>query len=407
MNRFWAVLAVLGPGFAVAATGVGAGDIVAAAVSGADFGLVVLWAAAFGAVVKFVLNEGIARWQLATGTTLLEGWAAHLSPTVLYIFMLYFLLWSYIVGGALMAACGLAAYAMFPALGVKAWGILHSLVAIVLVHFGQYKFFENSMKLFIGLMFVTVLACAVALQPDLSSVLGGALIPTVPKGGSHMLLGMMGGVGGSVTVMCYSYWLRERGWDSPDMIRNARLDLGAAYLLTGLFGMAVIVIAAQVSPDKVKGAHMGLAVANQVGAALGPIGKNLFLAGFWGAVFSSMLGVWQGVPYLFADFVTGVIRKNPGQAVDTRSRPYVTYLLLLGTIPASILFLGKPVWVVIAYSVAAALFMPFLGITLLVLNNRGRLVGDMRNSWVINALLFGALGMFLYLAGKKIFSLLG
>jgi len=105
MNRFWAVLAMLGPGFAVAATGVGAGDIVAAAVSGADFGLVVLWAAAFGAVAKFVLNEGIARWQLATGTTLLEGWATHLSRTVLAVFMLYFLFWSYIVGGALMAAC--------------------------------------------------------------------------------------------------------------------------------------------------------------------------------------------------------------------------------------------------------------------------------------------------------------
>jgi len=262
------------------------------------------------------------------------------------------------------------------------------------------------MKLFIGLMFATVLACAVALKPDLGAVISGSLVPTVPAGGSHMLLGMMGGVGGSVTIMCYCYWLRERGWDTPERIRSTRLDLGAAYLLTGLFGMAVIVIAAQVSPDKVKGAEMGLAVANQVGAALGPVGRNLFLVGFWGAVFSSMLGVWQGVPYLFADFVTGVIKQNPGQAVDTRSKPYVAYLLLLGTVPASILFLGKPVWVVISYSVAAALFMPFLGVTLLVLNNRSRLVGELRNSWLTNALLFSSLAIFVYLAGRKILTLL-
>jgi hypothetical protein len=29
----------------------------------------------------------------------------------------------------------------------------------------------------------------------------------------------------------------------------------------------------------------------------------VFLLGFWGAVFSSVLGVWQSAPYLFADFV--------------------------------------------------------------------------------------------------------
>ncbi|MCG8606498.1 Nramp family divalent metal transporter, partial [bacterium] len=66
-------LAVIGPGIAIAATGVGAGDMVAAAVSGARYGFAVIWAAAAGALLKFVLNEGLARWQLATGTTLLEG----------------------------------------------------------------------------------------------------------------------------------------------------------------------------------------------------------------------------------------------------------------------------------------------------------------------------------------------
>jgi hypothetical protein len=33
---------------------------------------VLLWAVAVGAFFKFVLNEGIARWQLATGSTALE-----------------------------------------------------------------------------------------------------------------------------------------------------------------------------------------------------------------------------------------------------------------------------------------------------------------------------------------------
>ena len=68
-------LKLAGPGLVVAATGIGSGDVVAATVGGARYGVVLLWAIAVGAFFKFVLNEGIARWQLATGTSLLAGWA--------------------------------------------------------------------------------------------------------------------------------------------------------------------------------------------------------------------------------------------------------------------------------------------------------------------------------------------
>ena len=79
-------LAMLGPGLAIAATGVGAGDMVAATAAGARYGYAVVWAAAVGALLKFVLNEGVARWQLATGTTLLEGWVRRLGLWVQYYF---------------------------------------------------------------------------------------------------------------------------------------------------------------------------------------------------------------------------------------------------------------------------------------------------------------------------------
>ena len=38
----------LGPGFMVAATGVGAGDLIAASVAGARYGVIILWAALLG-----------------------------------------------------------------------------------------------------------------------------------------------------------------------------------------------------------------------------------------------------------------------------------------------------------------------------------------------------------------------
>jgi Mn2+/Fe2+ NRAMP family transporter len=54
-------LAVLGPGLLVAATGVGAGDLATAAFTGSHVGVAVLWAVVLGALLKFVLNEGLAR----------------------------------------------------------------------------------------------------------------------------------------------------------------------------------------------------------------------------------------------------------------------------------------------------------------------------------------------------------
>jgi Mn2+/Fe2+ NRAMP family transporter len=103
------ILGALGPGIVIAATGVGAGDLVAAAVCGAVFGTRVLWAVLAGALLKFVLNEGLARWQLATGSTLLEGCVAHFGRPVQWLFLAYLLIWSYFVASALMSACGATA----------------------------------------------------------------------------------------------------------------------------------------------------------------------------------------------------------------------------------------------------------------------------------------------------------
>src|SRR5262245_45041370 len=100
-------LKLAGPGLVVAATGIGSGDVVAATVGGARYGVILLWAIAVGAFFKYVLNEGIARWQLATGRTALEGWAAHLPRWVTYYFGAYLVVWTVAVSAALTNATGL------------------------------------------------------------------------------------------------------------------------------------------------------------------------------------------------------------------------------------------------------------------------------------------------------------
>ena len=69
-------LSLIGPGIIVAATGVGAGDLVATLIAGSRFGYALLWAAVLGAVLKIALAEGVGRWVLSSGRTIFDGWSS-------------------------------------------------------------------------------------------------------------------------------------------------------------------------------------------------------------------------------------------------------------------------------------------------------------------------------------------
>ena len=104
----------IGPGLLLAATGIGVGDMVSSTIAGAEYGLTLVWALAAGVVLKFAITEGAARWQLGTGDTLIEGWRDHLPRAVVLAFFLYFIVWSYFVSSALVAASALVPAAIIP-----------------------------------------------------------------------------------------------------------------------------------------------------------------------------------------------------------------------------------------------------------------------------------------------------
>jgi Mn2+/Fe2+ NRAMP family transporter len=399
-------------GLLVAATGVGAGDLITASLAGSAVGLAILWAAAAGALLKWVLNEGIARWQMGTSSTLLEGWVRHLGGLVHWVFFIYFIGWSYIVGGALINACGVAGVGLLPVgdphTSKIVWGIIHSLVGLALAWAGGFKAFEYVMSFLTAVMVVSVLLTVVLISPDWGAVARGLIVPAIPKGSSGWLLGVMGGVGGTVTLLCYSYWIREAGRSGKGGLRESRFDLAIAYILTAFFGVSMVIVGSRIKVEG-RGDTVALALASELGRVLGPPGKYIFLLGFWGAVFTSLLGVWQGVPYLFADFLSLRRKKisGGGLATDPKKTPeYRAYLLALTFLPLTLLWF-KVQQVQLIYGIVGAFFMPFVALTLLVLNNRGRLVArEFRNSWAVNLLLAVTLAFFSYVGFREILDLL-
>lgn len=209
----------------------------------------------------------------------------------------------------------------------------------------------------------------------------------------------MGGVGGTLTVLCYGYWIREAGRTRVEDLPACRLDLTLGYVMTALFGVAMVIIGSTVQVEG-SGATLLVRLAERLEDRLGLVGRWAFLLGALGAVFSSVLGVWQAVPYLFADLWRLFLRRTPRgsvERVETGAWPYRVYLFALATVPMlGLLMSFREVQRV--YAVLGAAFIPMLALTLLLLNGRRAWVGAHANRWPTTVVLVGALALFAWLA---------
>jgi Mn2+/Fe2+ NRAMP family transporter len=403
------LLAIIMPGFLVAATGVGAGDLATASFTGSQLGLTVLWAVVVGGLLKFVLTEGLARWQLVTGETFLEGAAHHFGPIAGVLFLPYLLLWSFFVGSALMSACGVTLHAMIPlfsdaASGKIFFGIVSSLIGLLLVLAGGFKLFEKVMGVSIAIMFAIVVVTAVLVWPGTTKVISGLLIPTIPDiqgTGITWTVALMGGVGGTLTILCYGYWIREKGRTGTEAIKLCRIDLAVGYAMTILFGLAMVIIGSTIKIEG-RGAGLLITLADCLEEPLGQTGRWFFLVGAFGAVFSSLLGVWQAVPYLFADMWGLFIKRtDKSNSTDiTKSTPYRVYLFALAFLPMMGLLMSfKEVQKL--YAVIGSIFMPLLAMGLLILNGRRVWMKEFVNRHLTTMALLGTLAFFGLMAWMK------
>ncbi|WP_173915478.1 Nramp family divalent metal transporter [Halobacillus sp. Marseille-Q1614] len=396
----------VGPGFVTAATGIGTGDLVAALVAGVSFGFTLIWAIIIGSILKFFLTEGMGRWQLATGKTILQGWHS-MGKWATGYFGIYSVLWGFSYGAAAMTTSALMMVTMFPIMPLWVWAIIHGIAGLCLVLIGRYEIFEKIMTVLVGVMFITVVGSALLLTPDIGNILGGT-IPQIGGGSMLLVLGLLGGVGGTITMASYGYWIREKNWRGKGWIPMMKLDTSVGYIITSIFCLALLVIGAEFlygTGIEINGEEGLVTLGSMFSSEFGEAARWLFLIGAWAAAFSSLLGVWNGVPYLFADFIRMVRKKNMETPVSEKDPAYRLYLLWLTFPPMLLLFVDKPVGIVIAYGALGAIFMPFLSITLLTLLNSKRVDKGFRNGWITNAVLIGSILLFTYLGTIELINL--
>ncbi|CAL9550515.1 Divalent metal cation transporter MntH [Streptomyces sp. enrichment culture] len=403
----------IGPGIVVAATGVGAGDLVATLIAGSNFGYTLLWAAVVGCLVKISLAEACGRWHLSTGRTLFDGWAS-LGPWTTWFFAVYAVIWGFVYGAAAMSSSALPLQALFPSvMDLEYWGIACGLVGLVFVWFNKYAVFEKVMTVLVGVMFVVTVYLAFRVTPNLGDAFAG-LLPVLPDEEDSILntLGLIGGVGGTITLAAYGYWVNAKGWTNSGWMKVMRLDNRVAYITTGIFVVAMLFVGAELlhsANTAISGGDQGLI---QLGDILedryGKTTGVLFLVGFFAASFTSLIGVWHGVSLMFADFLARQRGERQARADELasgrreRSWTFRAYLLWLTFPPMILLFQDEPFRLIIIYGVLGAAFMPFLALTLLWLLNSSRAPREWRNSYLSNGMLTVAGLLFLVLAVKQI-----
>ena len=211
---------------------------------------------------------------------------------------------------------------------------------------------------------------AILVAPNLGDMAAG-LTFDLPEGSLFYTLGLIGGVGGTITTAAYGYWTQAKGWRGTPWLPMMRVDNSTAYIVTGIFVIAMLIVGAELLHSA------GIALQDSDQGLLGLSGvleerfgatiATLFLIGFAATSVSSLLGVWQGMSLFFSDWWYQL--KGRGQGSHESSKAYRFYLAWLTFPPMLLLFADRPFLLVIIYGAFGALFMPFLAITLLMLNN--------------------------------------
>jgi len=128
----------------------------------------------------------------------------------------------------------------------------------------------------------------------------------------------------------------------------------------------------------------------------------VFLVGAWAAILSSLLGVWQAVPLIFADAVTSLKRQTVSLQDLPNTQAYKIGLWVLALVPMlSLVMSFKEIQKL--YSLVGAFFMPILALTLLWLNNKYVSQEFKNGAWINGALAL----VFLFFVATSFYKFMG
>ena len=262
-----------------------------------------------------------------------------------------------------------------------------------------YRFLERMMKIMVGLMLLCFLVNVVLAGPSLSGIIRG-LIPSWPEGVSLGVPAKIGGVihdpmiliasllGTTFSVAAAFYQgnlVREKGWTIKDYRRSIGDSVAGVCVLTGISAI-IMITAATVIPGK---------PAEDIGVlaeSLRPLLRSVAYIFFCVGLFAVAMN-----PFLINAMIGGSILADgigkPCRLNDRWSRLFTVAVLLAGMVVGMLaLRTGqKPVKLIIFGQALTVIGNPLMAATILWLANQKDIMGERRNTIILNIL--GGLGL--------------
>lgn len=390
----------IGPGFLIAAAFVGPGTITACTLAGVGFGFALLWAMVLSIATTMMFQEMAARVGILTKKGLAACIREELKRPWIRVLVLGIILSAIVVGNAAYEAgnIGGAVLGLEALLGSEPspwYSWLIGGCAFVLLYAGSYKMLE---KIFVGLvmmMSISFILAAILTRPEVSSILSGLFVPSLPEGSLLTVVALIG-----TTVVPYNLFLHaslvSEKWNSIDDIKAIRWDTILSIGLGGLISIAIVIAAAASQLTEVSS---GLDLAKGLEPLYGTsskyfLGIGLFAAGITSAITAP----------LAAAYVTASCFNWNNSFNSWRFRAVWASVLLAGVSFQS--FNLKPIEIIKFAQVANGLLLPIICIFLLWIVNKTSLMGSYKNRIWQNMLGLIFLLLIISLGVKSIWSVI-
>ncbi|NUQ64093.1 MAG: Nramp family divalent metal transporter [Pirellulales bacterium] len=214
-QTFGARLLRIGPGMLLAAAAIGSGELILTPRAGALYGLSVGWVILVSILYKLALTLGLARYTIATGEDIFEGFSHLPGPRNWFVGVLVAVFLLGAVGySGIALACGSALFALCPALSMIQWAVLVVGAVFLLLLRGAYGAVEKVAFALALTLIAGVLYSLAVLNPAWSWVVHES-VPRMPPGSGQTLISLLGWTAGGVSTLIYSFWILEKGYAIP------------------------------------------------------------------------------------------------------------------------------------------------------------------------------------------------
>ena len=238
----------LGPGLLFAGAAIGVSHLVQSTRAGADFGYGLLWALVLVNIFKYPFFQYGPRYAMATGESLLDGYAKLGKSALVIYFILTFATMFTIQTAVTIVTAGLAAYLFGITTNLVVWCWVITLICFLLLLIGRYKLLDHLMKAIILLLTLSTLIAVVLASGKADEALTFQQIFPASSIEIIFLISFMGWMPAPLDIsIWHSLWAIEKKKQETDFtVKSALFDFNIGYVTTLFLGIGFVALGALV-----------------------------------------------------------------------------------------------------------------------------------------------------------------